>query len=1114
MDGYFRPNYSIKFYNKSPSIVSKDLLRQSQLKSINPMNNQSYRNTLRNSNLYNSISVNNVSSAIPNPSILPSYRSVYSTLQNTSIPINYFGTGVSNQVTSNPNSIVLLPVQTSSSSDFNSRASLASNSYIQQPILLNTGLNAFNIGIVNSPYFAPTSLQPVTNINTTMPMVLYNGYINNLSNNTSGQYILNYQISQPVHYKSYNYSQSQFSSQSSGYELDSYEPDVEDNLNKSMEIGPTEGTTQEIKNIDVNSNEFISNYNLKNDLTLTENQAIVEDKNYTYEVVSQGINPIIEVPSIQIEDYNNYNTNIDYNTNEIYSSGENVEYKFEPLDTISNNNAINYDIPSVEPKVEEIVNFDINTTQSIPEEKTVYVQDLDIDLTNVQNLINPVSSDNYTTFSINNANPSIKNDTYTYNSNYLESNPIEENNVITSIEFSSEYPKNNYTNTSKPLESIYIKKSDIDYYLASNDINNNNSTPFYEAINPIKSYDISSNLLELDSLNKIYDSYQLTSNPIENNIITSADTSSIPINETYTYTSKPIISDSLKKSYTSYSLTSNKVKNNKVTSVHTTSKPSNENYVYNSEPLDSDPLKKSYTSYYLTSNNVKNNKVTYASTTSKPLNENYVYNSEPLDLDPLQKSYTSYHLVSNPTQTNKVKFSKPIVSKPLKKSYASYYLTSNPVQNNKIDSINTSLNTSKKNYVYTSKPIVTNPLKKSYTSYYLTSNPVQNYSYTSKPLISKSITKSETSYYLTSNPVQNNKITSVHTTSNPSINNYTFTSKPIKSHSIRKSDNSYYFTSKNYNPTYSYKSLNPLQRSYSYTSKPLLSNSLKNNYTVNYPIVSTPTKNNIITSSYTTLNPLKRSSSYSYTFHSPVYNSIRKSYSLKPLVSSPIPIQNNNITPIHSSLNPLKRSFSYTYKPLLSNSLRRTYAIYPLVSSPIQYNNISSSYNALNPLKRSYSYSTQPVLSNSLRRTYAFYPLVSSPVSNYNVTAVPVSSNPLKRSFSYTSHPIATNSLRRSYNIISHPSLINGINNISVPLTSMNNTYAHHPLISGFTQKNYDISHPFVSNPLLSNNSVSVPKNISMTSYNPYHPTISSSLNSVLCLILINTLSYSSSEFK
>ena len=571
MNNSFGQNYNIKFYNRSTNISSNNSLRKSKLSKIGNINNQAYRSSLRNSNLYNSISVNNLSSAIPNQNpfssqIISSYRytaaPTYTTLQNTNLSTNYNGTHASIQMASNPNSIVFLPIQTSSSSDFNRNSvSLMNNSFIQQPFLLNNGLNIDNINLVNSPYIVPTSLHPISFINTAIPMVLYNGfngyngYISNQPNYGVGQYILNYQInnlsSNNDKQAFYQYNKySQFSSESIGYELDSYEPDVDDNnLNTSMEIDHTEGSTQEIKSLNINTYGSIYNYNLSDNLPLTENKPIIEDKNYTYEVVSENINSnvnqIEEVPSLQFKDYKNNDTNIDINSNDIYSSNEYFEYQLEPLETKSDNNTINYESTIIEPKVEEIDYTNINTTESIPEEKTVYVQEPNIDLINVENTISSGESNNYTTLSTKISNPSKKNDTFTTNilefdsidkndnPNYLASNPIDENNIITSVEYISEPSKNNNTYTSKSLESESIKNNDIGYYLPINDIENNNIAPVNETINPIKSYDISSNLLELDSLNKIYDSYQLTSNPVDNNNI-SLLTKSIPIKRNQT----------------------------------------------------------------------------------------------------------------------------------------------------------------------------------------------------------------------------------------------------------------------------------------------------------------------------------------------------------------------------------------------------------------------------------------------------------------------------------------------------------------------------------------------------------------------------------------------------
>ena len=614
MDG---SNYNIKFYNRSTKIPKKNSLRLSKLSKNGIINNQAYRNSLKNSNLYNSFSVNKLSSVIPNQNQLTSqiinlyrYETVptYTTLQNTNLSTNYNDTRENIQMTSNPNSIVFLPIQTSSSSDFiRNSVSMMNNSYIQQPALLNNGLN---ISYVNSPYFVSTSLQPVSFINASMPMVLYNGYNAYLSNNQPnygvGQYILNYPITNlssnngvPTFYQDSKYSR--YSSESIGYELDSYEPDVDEH-NTSMEIALTKGSTQEIKSLNINSNKLANNYNLNNNLPLTENQTIIEDKNYTYKVVSENVNvnQIEELPSKQYEVYKNNDTNIDFNSNEIYSSNEYTEYKFEPLETKSDNNIINYESTIIEPKVEELDYTNINTTESIPEEKTVYVQEPNIDLINVENTINSGDSNNYTTLSTKISNPSKKKDTYTTNTleldsiekndnlKYLDSNPIDENNIISSIEYISEPSKNNNSYVSKPLESESIKKNYNGYYLPIKNLENNNVTPVNKTINPLKSYDISSNLLELDSLNKIYDSYQLTSNPVDNNYIATL-TKSIPIKKST-------------KKYDSYQLNSNPVETNNIISTDSTSNQLNENYIYASEQIISDPLKKSNNSYLLTSN--------------------------------------------------------------------------------------------------------------------------------------------------------------------------------------------------------------------------------------------------------------------------------------------------------------------------------------------------------------------------------------------------------------------------------------------------------------------------------------------------------------------------------
>ena len=159
MDGSFGSNYNIKFYNRSTNIPTKNSLRLSQFTKNGIINNQAYRNSLRNSSLYNSISVNRLSSVIPNQNpltsqIINSYRYItvptYTTLQNTNLSTNYDAARASIQMTSSPNSIVFLPIQTSSSSDINRNSvSMINNSYIQQPVLLNNGLN---ISYVNSPY--------------------------------------------------------------------------------------------------------------------------------------------------------------------------------------------------------------------------------------------------------------------------------------------------------------------------------------------------------------------------------------------------------------------------------------------------------------------------------------------------------------------------------------------------------------------------------------------------------------------------------------------------------------------------------------------------------------------------------------------------------------------------------------------------------------------------------------------------------------------------------------------------------------------------------------------------------------------------------------------------
>ena len=207
------------------------------------------------------------------------------------------------------------------------------------------------------------------------------------------------------------------------------------------------------------------------------------------------------------------------------------------------------------------------------------------------------------------------------------------------------------------------------------------------------------------------------------------------------------------------------------------------------------------------------------------------------------------------------------------------------------------------------------------------------------------------------------------------------------------------------------------------------------------------------------------------------------------MVSSPI--QNNNITSVHNTLNPLKVSYSYSTQPVLTNSLRRNYSFYPLVSSPVQNYNVNS---VSNPLKRSFSYTSYPLISNSLRKSFnTVHPLVLSPVASYNR----ISLNPLKKSSTLAFHPVLSYPLKRSYNNASHHSSASGINSIPVPLNSINNTYAYHPMISSSIQKNYDVTHPFVSNPLITYNTFSVPTNIITISQNVYHPTITSSLRRV-----------------
>ena len=52
-------------------------------------------------------------------------------------------------------------------------------------------------------------------------------------------------------------------------------------------------------------------------------------------------------------------------------------------------------------------------------------------------------------------------------------------------------------------------------------------------------------------------------------------------------------------------------------------------------------------------------------------------------------------------------------------------------------------------------------------------------------------------------------------------------------------------------------------------------------------------------------------------------------------------------------------------------------------------------------------------------------------------------------------------------------------------------------MITSSTQKNYTSTHPFVSDPLFSNYSVSVPENITTISQNVNHPIITSSLRRV-----------------
>ena len=162
-----------------------------------------------------------------------------------------------------------------------------------------------------------------------------------------------------------------------------------------------------------------------------------------------------------------------------------------------------------------------------------------------------------------------------------------------------------------------------------------------------------------------------------------------------------------------------------------------------------------------------------------------------------------------------------------------------------------------------------------------------------------------------------------------------------------------------------------------------------------------------------------------------------------------------------------------------------------MVSSPTQNYNVNS---ASNPLKRSFSYTSLPLISNSLRKSFNIvHPLVLSPAQSYNR----ISLNPLQKSYNFTFQPILSHSLRRSYSTVSHHSLTSGINSIPVPLNSINNTFAYHPMISSSTQKNYDVTHPFVSNPLITYNTVSVPNNINTLSQNVYHPTITSSLRKV-----------------
>ena len=104
------------------------------------------------------------------------------------------------------------------------------------------------------------------------------------------------------------------------------------------------------------------------------------------------------------------------------------------------------------------------------------------------------------------------------------------------------------------------------------------------------------------------------------------------------------------------------------------------------------------------------------------------------------------------------------------------------------------------------------------------------------------------------------------------------------------------------------------------------------------------------------------------------------------------------------------------------------------------------------------------MISSTLRKSFNIVnPQVLSPIVNYNR----ISLNPLKKSYNFTFQPVLSHSLRRSYNNTSHPSSTYGIKSVPVSLNSINNNYAYHPMISSSSQRNYDITHPFVSNPLI-----------------------------------------------